>query len=118
MREERNAKWREWRKQNIQREQERNKRYGRLNKDVVRRKAAKRRALKKSQTPSWANLEKIAEIYRNCPSGYHVDHIFPLVSPLMCGFHVENNLQYLPAAENIAKGNRVTLAQQLGKVND
>ncbi len=57
-------------------------------------------------TPKWANLEKIKEIYRNRPKGYHVDHIVPLTSPKVCGLHVEYNLQYLPARENISKKNK------------
>lgn len=83
------------------------------NKPAVRAYLAKRRAAKKTQTPAWADLKEIARIYKECPPGYHVDHIYPLSSPIMCGLHVENNLQYLPALENIRKGNRVTLQQQL-----
>lgn len=68
---------------------------------------AKRRSAKLKATPSWANLEKIKEIYMNCPKGYHVDHIMPLRGKNSCGLHVEYNLQYLPAIDNIRKGNRV-----------
>ena len=78
-------------------------------KAVSRALAAKRRATKIMATPSWANLEKIKEIYKNCPEGYHVDHIYPLKSEYVCGLHVENNLQYLTAAENCGKGNKFEL---------
>ena len=111
--EERRKNWQDWRKENVELDRERNKKYAQKNPDVVRRKAAKRRANKKTQTPAWANLKEIARIYRECPEGYHVDHIYPLKSPIMCGLHVENNLQYLPAIDNIRKGNRITLEQQL-----
>tara|TARA_R100000734_G_C3309816_1_gene100526 strand:- start:241 stop:966 length:726 start_codon:yes stop_codon:yes gene_type:complete len=69
-------------------------------------KTNKRRAAKLNAIVAWTNLEKIKEIYKNCPKGYHVDHIVPLQGKNVCGFHVENNLQYLIAKKNISKGNR------------
>jgi len=67
---------------------------------------AYRRAKLRNRTPKWADLLKIKELYSNCPKGYHVDHIIPLQGKLVSGLHVENNLQYLPAAENLRKFNR------------
>lgn len=67
---------------------------------------AGKRANKLQRTPVWANLDKIAKIYANCPEGYHVDHIIPLQGELVSGFHIENNLQYLSAIENIQKSNK------------
>lgn len=67
-----------------------------------------RRANILQATPIWANKEKIREFYLNCPKGYHVDHIVPLKGKDVSGLHVENNLQYLPALQNIKKGNRVS----------
>lgn len=63
-------------------------------------------AAKNQRTPPWADLKKIKEIYDNCPEGYHVDHIVPLNGKLVSGLHIETNLQYLPAIENIKKGNK------------
>jgi len=68
---------------------------------------AKRRATKLKATPKWADLEIIKEFYKNCPKGYHVDHIYPLISDVVCGLHVIENLQYLTASENCSKKNRV-----------
>ena len=68
---------------------------------------AKRRAEIQQAIPPWADLNKIKEIYNNCPVGHHVDHIYPLNGKNICGLHVENNLQYLSATENMQKGNRV-----------
>lgn len=57
-------------------------------------------------TPKWADAEKIKKIYEDCPSGYHVDHIIPIVNSVVCGLHVPDNLQYLPASINCSKSNR------------
>lgn len=67
---------------------------------------AKRRATKINATPSWANLSLIKRIYENA-EGMHVDHIIPLQGELVCGLHVENNLQYLTPEENSRKGNKL-----------
>jgi len=77
------------------------------NRDKCKAKDAKRRALKLKAIPKFANLDKIKEIYKNCPKGYHVDHIIPLNNPIVCGLHVEWNLQYLSAKENCSKGNKL-----------
>lgn len=66
--------------------------------------------------PAWANRFLIQEIYalcklRNRTTGirWHVDHVIPLRSPVVCGLHVENNLRVIPAVENYRKGNRMEM---------
>lgn len=66
----------------------------------------RRRRKNELQTPKWANLELIEEFYRNRPEGMHVDHKEPLNGEFVCGLHVIENLQYLPATENLSKGNK------------
>lgn len=79
------------------------------NKAYYLAKDAKRRATKLQATPKWADLEAIKEVYKNCPAGYHVDHEIPLQGELVCGLHVHKNLKPIPAAENLAKGNKYTI---------
>jgi predicted DNA binding protein len=65
------------------------------------------RASKKQAVPKWANLEKINEFFKNCPEGYHVDHIYPIRSDFVCGLHVIENLRYIPELENESKSNAI-----------
>lgn len=63
------------------------------------------------RVPPWYSDQSklVHEFYKNCPDGYHVDHILPLCGKLVSGLHVIENLQYLKSYENISKGNRVDL---------
>ncbi len=72
-----------------------------------------RRLARLNRTPKWANISKIKEIYKKCKeislnTGvlHHVDHIIPIISPLVSGLHVENNLQIIPAVDNLRKSNK------------
>lgn len=72
----------------------------------------RRDAAKKKRIPSWANLEKIEDIYRQArvltlETGikYHVDHVIPLQGKLVSGLHVEGNLEAIPAKDNHRKYN-------------
>ena len=70
-----------------------------------RKLVAKYKAAKLNRIPTWANWDKIQNIYLNCPENYHVDHIFPLQGKLVSGLHVDSNLQYLTEEENLKKSN-------------
>jgi hypothetical protein len=77
------------------------------------------RCAKRSQAfPKWANREKMNAIYREArrlekEDGIqrHVDHIIPLVHPLVSGLHCEFNLEILKAAENMAKHNHFEIEE-------
>jgi 5-methylcytosine-specific restriction endonuclease McrA len=73
----------------------------------------KRTALEKQATTPWADHTKMQEFYFAADflgmvtgDWYHVDHIVPLSNPRVCGLHTEQNLQVLPASDNLRKSNR------------
>ncbi len=98
----------EYRENNREKEKERSHSYYKRHIGEAAARNSYRKGRIKIATPSWANLDRIKELYSSRPEGMHVDHIIPLKGALVCGLHVENNLQYLLASENISKGNKYT----------
>lgn len=83
------------------------------NAHLVCQQAAKRRAVSRKSTPFWANQFFIKEAYRLAElrskvTGveWHVDHVVPLNSKIVCGLHCEHNLAVIPASANMLKSNR------------
>lgn len=65
------------------------------------------RARCRQAMPPWADRKAILEVYREAKRlGLSVDHIMPLKGANFSGLHVPWNLQLMPLAENIRKGNR------------
>jgi hypothetical protein len=89
----------------------RTKHKGRVNAITAFRYAQKRRA-----TPPWLTKQhklEMRETYETAATlskfenaRFHVDHIVPLINPIVCGLHVPWNLQILSAEENHKKGNK------------
>ena len=69
--------------------------------------ASRRRGAVGMQTPGWANVVLMREIYA-CAKviGWHVDHVVPLKGRLVSGLHTPLNLRIVPPAANRAKSNR------------
>lgn len=79
---------------------------------------SKRDAAKAKRTPSWSNLDEIQEFYKlsaelteRTKIPHHVDHIIPLRGELVSGLHVPNNLQVIPAYDNISKKNKFNIEE-------
>ncbi len=91
----------------------RNRRWLQRNAPKNREKVRAYEARKIGATPRWANQEKIDAIYREAERlsqltgiPHQVDHVVPLRHPLVCGLHIESNLQIMTACANAAKRNR------------
>lgn len=77
--------------------------------------ASKRRAKLLNATPVWADFGAIQIEYdladwcsKATGIKYHVDHVVPLQGKTVCGLHVPNNLQVIPAKDNQVKHNKFT----------
>lgn len=86
--------------------------YVKRNREKWTAQTAEYRAAKKRATVSWANMFFVREIYaaarkrKELLGGeWHVDHIVPLQSDLVCGLHAEANLCLLPGKANRRKSN-------------
>ena len=100
-------KMRKWCLENPEKKKAINRAWCNKNKARICAKVRLRQINKIKATPKWANLKKIQEIYQEANKlGLVVDHIIPLKHPLVCGLHVEGNLQLLTLSENCKKSNK------------
>lgn len=104
---------RKWQKTNKQR-------VFKIQKDWIKRNpgyrtylSTRRRLIEKRQTPKWADLKAIRNIYdlsRQFTEGtgvqHEVDHYYPLRGETVCGLHVVENLRILTVTEHKPKRNK------------
>lgn len=102
-----------WREANREKTRASDKKYRQRRPDIKAAGCSKWRAKKLQATPIWANAKVIKIFYKLAKlltelTGikYHVDHVIPLRNKLVCGLHVEHNLQIITAKENMSKSNR------------
>lgn len=86
------------------------------NKPAAFARARKRDNAKINRTPAWlteGHQRQIAVFFKEAKRltkttgiPHHVDHIVPLQGETVSGLHVPWNLQVVPAAYNLAKGNK------------
>lgn len=103
---------RTWRAANLERALRNARAYKKNNAAKVRAINARRAAAKLRATPIWASGPAIQAVYdeaarvtRETGIQHEVDHYYPLLSPVVCGLHVEHNLRVLTKSENSRKKN-------------
>ena len=87
--------------------------YKKDNRHVIRSLVAKRSSSRVKATPSWFDRARVDELYLQAYEleiltgiKWHVDHIVPLQSKLVCGLHWHGNMQVITGSENQSKSNR------------
>lgn len=111
------ARWaqnkKRWKDRNLERVAKAGAEWERANRPHRNKRLATRRAAQRNATPAWADHEAISRMYESAYAltratgvKHNVDHIVPLISPLVCGLHVEHNLRVVTQRENYSKNNR------------
>jgi len=102
----------EWREANPEKVKLMGKKQREKHRDKRVASTAKYKANKRNATPLWADSFLIQEAYhlamlRSQMTGFkwHVDHTVPINSKKVCGLHVVENLQVIPASINQRKSN-------------
>ena len=110
-----------WREGNKGKTAHYNRHYRELNRESCMARNKARRAAKANAIPKWyGELDTLVmeEAYSLClirtaetGINWHMDHMIPLRADAVCGLHVWNNIQVIPARMNLAKRNRLQLTE-------
>jgi hypothetical protein len=108
--------FRMWDEQNKESRRNSSKKYRAENPDKQRAAEARRRASVLQALPEWDEeltqfvTEEAFDLAKRRKEitgfAWHVDHVVPLKGKNVCGLHVWNNFQVIPATENLKKGNK------------
>jgi hypothetical protein len=101
-----------WRAKNRERHRAYRRRYRYINPASVVASELRRKRTLEQAFVQWADRNVISGIYRKARamskktgSKFEVDHVVPLRHPLVCGLHVEANLEIVPLTVNRQKSN-------------
>jgi hypothetical protein len=102
-----------WSRQNRHKRLAATLQYQKVNAGRLNAKRAKRKALKLSATPTWADAAAIDQYYLiakylsdELGVKFHVDHVVPLQSEIVCGLHAHTNLTISVGSWNCSKSNK------------
>ena len=110
-----------YRTKNVDAIRQRSKDYSRRNRGKVLARASERYARKKLAVPGWYGefdnlvFQEAHDLrqMRNEQTGilWHVDHMIPMQAISVCGLHVWNNIQLIPAIMNMKKKNNMLFTE-------
>jgi len=87
--------------------------YQKVNAVRLNAKRARRKALKLNATPTWSDERAIDQYYllanyltNELGITFHVDHVVPLQSDVVCGLHTQTNLTVMIGSWNCSKSNK------------
>ncbi len=105
----------DWRDKNPEQHKNSLQKWRKENKSLVESHRINRRLAEKQAKVVWANKDLMELVYIEAENltlstgiRHVVDHIHPLSSRLICGLHVETNLQVLTQHDNLIKNNKFT----------
>ncbi len=109
-----NAIQKDWDKRNRDKKRKIGRRSYRNNTGTYIKNTYIRKGMVKQATPVWYDAKGVNEIYKACREltkatgiKYHVDHIIPINSEMVCGLHTLENLRIVTAEENLGKSNKL-----------
>lgn len=103
----------QWAEANRDKVRKKAQRYYKARPEYFLEKSRRRQLMVEQQTPKWADLDKIREIYAQARAltkstgiPHEVDHVVPIKGRNVCGLHCEGNLEIKTRDANRRKTNK------------